>query len=335
MSDWKDSGRKKSPQMMNDTLMNIFRKNYCIFHLTGNCSNKSCHSVHMERGSLFQKLQRTIQDPMSMPNLRTEKSDILNHILKNTDVKNYKMPPYITSCWYHLRNKPCNNTLANRCTNYVFNFGGNDIRLNICYPEMKMCKTRATCGLHFNIDFEFQNNHFKIKKLVGTDIEHNDEVEEEDIIPDVDDKEIFPILDTNVSTDVGTNVSTDVSTNVGTNIGTNVGTNEKDKLISELREMVSELKETVNELVIENQYLKKELKALRDDEIIKFPVLSELPPLPKERPLDPFLDESSYDSQEDNEYNFLEENNDYWQDLVYEDGYEDDYEESYYPTEVY
>jgi flagellar biosynthesis GTPase FlhF len=55
-----------------------------------------------------------------------------------------------------------------RETTYIFRFGHQEIPLKICFPRKSDCKTRVTCGVHFDIDYSNENNQFKVLHLFST-----------------------------------------------------------------------------------------------------------------------------------------------------------------------
>lgn len=322
MSEWKSTNRKeKSPNKMNTTLMKIFQQNHCIYHFMGNCNNGSkCNFIHMEKGQLFQKLQKMIQDPMTIQYFEGNSSDILKHIMNTTDIKQYNLQPFLTSCFYSMWNMNCSNIKSNRHTNYTFKFKEKDVVLSICYQDPKMCKKRVMCGLHFDVEFEFKNNSLKIIDLFDNKSKINVRIEKrpihnktEEKPPDMNDKEVFPsLIDDIPKTKVSFPTLSNIMDNRKSIIRKSRSEIEKDKLISEL-------KETVSNLIDENKLLKEKLKKFEIDELIPQVYIPELPPIPQ-YPIDPFLEDNSYDDyDEDIIENEEEYEDDYWMDTRYED----------------
>lgn len=277
--EWQKKKAKKSPMKkpekdVPNQLSEIFKQNYCVYFLMGKCNNGSrCINIHMNKDVLFEKLQKIIMDPTQIPNLSNDRSDISNYIMENTNIKKYGKPPFLTSCWYSLRNMDCNNMKDGRYIIYNFDFDGEEVPLYICYPKAHTCKTRVTCGLHFDIKFKYVDNTFTMESLLSPEASE-DRVEEVSI----EKKESDP----------------------------------KDEELSELRNMISTLQEQLEHVQRKCDHFKAEYLAVKKkrDQILYVPEQS---PPKKQYTLDPYLDMSSQDEIDSYESeDELERNRKYW-----------------------
>lgn len=171
-------GKKKSPQKLIETdqypktLKGFFDAGYCVFHFMGRCNNGTdCQSKHMEDNIIFKQLQKILLDPIKIPQISNNRSNIISFIKQNTAVGEYKMEPFLTSCYYSIRNIPCNNMKEKRFVKYEIKFNQKNIGIYICYPEKKTCKTRVTCGFHFDVEYSFKHNQFHIENIISNEDE--------------------------------------------------------------------------------------------------------------------------------------------------------------------
>lgn len=282
---WQNKKVKKSPVKKDkdeipNQLSEIFKQNYCVYFMMGKCNNGSrCMNIHMSENVLFEKLQRIIMDPTQIPKLMDNRSIISKYVLKNTDVKEYGKPPFLTSCWYSLRNMDCNNMKKGRYTIYNFNFDGEEVPLHICYPEKHTCKTRVTCGLHFDIKFKYIDNVFMMEQLLNPDIpqENNNQISE---MTEIKEKELDP----------------------------------KDKELLVLQNIIQDLREELVHTERKCKYFKDEylLEKRKRDQLIFVPD----EPAPKKKyVIDPYMDMSSQDESDSFESeDELDKARKYWQD---------------------
>lgn len=353
---WKSysSKSKRSPQSKrgesNDTivypkrLQDFFTNNYCIYHFMGKCTGgNKCESKHMDQNKLFFELQRLIRNPTSISNLDINQSNVNKFIKKNSPVGEYDMEPYTTSCWYAIRNQKCNNVQNGRYIVYQAKFKNRSIPIHICYPDAKKCKTRVTCGFHFDIEYSFNNNNFSIENVTSEIETPNQRVENmfecymnninpksEDTsfdMKDLDNTTKFPSLngsaskntnDFNQKTDntwgVSKNISTDITKSnhnvrkaFPINISIRGAKNETTVNINDKTK--SELKELLIKLTTKNKELYYEFLKAQDNITRLSSSNNENKTLKYQQFED--VDDYMYGHHSDNEYNDCDEYDDY------------------------
>ena len=174
-STWTSVKRKHKKQIViekpiiQQTLKEFFQTNHCIFHFMGRCNNgPACSNFHMEENYIFKNLQKILLDPTRITDLKDTRLQITSFIKKNTPVGKYKMEPFLTSCWYAVRNRTCNNFRNERHFKYDFHFKDQIIPIYICYPDISRCKYRVTCGIHFDIQYTYSATSFNVTQLISS-----------------------------------------------------------------------------------------------------------------------------------------------------------------------
>lgn len=207
------NGKPKETVVYPKRLKEFFETNYCIYHFMDKCTGgDKCESKHMEQNQLFKNLQRIILNPIRIPKLNINQTDMNDYLKKNSPIGEYGMEPYITACWYAIQNKKCNNAKNGRYIMYQANFGNKVIPIYICYPDVSTCKTRVTCGFHFDIEYSFTNNVFNVENVislvdmpnVGTEYrqQYVDTVKEEPKEFELKDLNEFPTLSVPINNNV-------------------------------------------------------------------------------------------------------------------------------------
>jgi hypothetical protein len=264
------NGKQKDTVVYPKRLKEFFETNYCIYHFMDKCTGgDKCESTHMEQNQLFKNLQRIILNPIRIPKLNINQNDMNDYLKKNSPIGKYGMEPYITACWYAIQHKKCNNAKNSRYIMYQANFGNKVIPIYICYPDVSTCKTRVTCGFHFDIEYSFTNNVFNVENVISlidmpnVDTENRqqyvdivqEETKEETKEFEIKDLNEFPSLSVPINNkvesvwfnnnakyethneikdavdvDVDVNVNIDVDTNVDTNVDTDVDTDVNNKV---------------------------------------------------------------------------------------------------------
>lgn len=166
------------------TLKGFFEDGYCIYHFMSKCDNETkCNSKHMPSDHMiFRMLRKILLDPFEIPNIKNTRTEIIDYIKENTSVKEYNMNPYLTSCWYAIRNVTCNNVKHKRFIKYDITYNDKIVPIYICFPVAKSCKTRVTCGFHFDVEYEYKDQQFSIKNIISLIDEYQNDTQNENKI---------------------------------------------------------------------------------------------------------------------------------------------------------
>ncbi len=195
--------KRKSPKKeIPNTLKEFFETGHCIYHFKGKCTGGSkCEGKHMEPNSIFKNLQMILRDPTKIHGLKDSRSDITASIKKDSIVSGYKKEPFLTTCWYSITNTVCDNIKHKRFIKYDFKFKDQIIPIYICYPDISTCRSRVTCGFHFDIQFSYINNTFNVTKLISSIDEYHleesnkkDSIKQESVEKESVKKEVNPTV---------------------------------------------------------------------------------------------------------------------------------------------